>query len=173
MTEKNRRAKRGCGLAIRNRPIKNLNGKNKKVLDNQIKKCYNEYIKRKKEVIIMTNTMTYAQAIDNAINGTMNEATVERLTALKEQLAKRSTSKTPTKVQRENEVIMINILNALADIGEPTTVTGLITHGVEGFPTADGKVLTSQKASSMLRKLIDAGKVVKTIEGKRALFAVA
>lgn len=121
----------------------------------------------------MTNTMTYAQAIDNAINGNMDEATVERLTALKEQLAKRSTSKTPTKTQKENEVIMANILNALVDIGEPTTVTDLIAHGVEGFPTADGKVLTNQKVSALLRKMIEAGRVVKTIEGKKALFAVA
>ena len=121
----------------------------------------------------MTNTMTYAQAIDNAINGNMDETTVERLTALKEQLGKRSTKNTPTKKQKENEVIMANILNALVDIGEPTTVTNLIAHGVEGFPTADGKVLTSQKASALLRKLVDAGKVVKTIDGKRALFAVA
>jgi len=128
----------------------------------------------------MTN-MTYAMALDTAINflneniqyGDDFSATVEKLTALKEQLAKRSTSKTPTKNQKENEVIMTNILKALADIGEPATVTNLIAHGVEGFPTADGKVLTSQKASPLLRKLVDAGKVVKTIEGKKALFSIA
>jgi len=168
MTEKNRRAKRGCGLAIRNRPIKNLNGKNKKVLDNQIKKCYNEYIKRKKEVIIMTNTMTYAQAIDNAINGNMDEATVERLTALKEQLGKRSASKTPTKKQKENEVIMDAIEVAMSKFNEPVTVTELITTG-EGLPEG----LTNQKVSALLRKMIEAGRVVKTIEGKRAVFALA
>ena len=128
----------------------------------------------------MTN-MTYAMALDTAINflneniqyGDDFSATVEKLTALKEQLAKRSTTKTPTKKQKENEVIMANILNALVDIGEPATVTNLIAHGVEGFPTADGKVLTSQKASPLLRKLVDAGKVVKTIEGKKALFSIA
>ena len=115
----------------------------------------------------MANTMTYVQAIDNAINGNMDEATVERLTALKEQLAKRSTSKTPTKTQKENEVIMGRILDALAAISEPTTVTNLLAYGIEGFE------LTNQKASALLRKLIESGKVVKTIEGKKALFALA
>ena len=115
----------------------------------------------------MTNTMTYAMALEVAINAVADEAVVEKLTALKGQLEKRTASKTPTKTQKENEVIMTKILEALADIGEPTTVTGLLAHGVEGF------TLTNQKASALLRKLIEANKVVKTIEGKKALFALA
>lgn len=116
----------------------------------------------------MTNTMTYAMALEVAINAVAEDkAVVEKLTALKGQLEKRTASKTPTKKQKENEVIMTNILEALADIGEPTTVTGLLTHGVEGF------TLTNQKASALLRKLIEADKVIKTIDGKRAMFALA
>ena len=119
--------------------------------------------------------MTYAEAIDNAIalfsQGGQIDAedmeTVEKLEALKAQLAKRSTSKTPTKTQKENEVIMANILNALADIGEPTTVTDLIAHGIEGFE------LTNQKTSALLKKLVEAGKVTKTIEKKKSYFSVA
>lgn len=123
--------------------------------------------------------VTYVEAIEAAIsvlaktteqNDVVDESNatiIEKLTALKEQLAKRSTSKTPTKTQKENEVIMERILDALAAIGEPTTVTNLLAHGVEGFE------LTNQKASALLRKLIEAGKVVKTIEGKKALFALA
>lgn len=114
----------------------------------------------------MTN-MTYAQALDIAINAVADETVVEKLTALKEQLAKRSSSKTPTKTQKENEVIMERIVDALADIGEPTTVTGLLIHGIEGYE------LTNQKASSLLRKLIEAGRVVKTMEKKKAMFCVA
>lgn len=116
----------------------------------------------------MTNTMTYAQAIDNAINGNMDEATVERLTALKEQLGKRSASKTPTKKQKENEVIMDAIEVAMSKFNEPVTVTELITTS-EGLPEG----LTNQKVSALLRKMIEAGRVVKTIEGKRAVFALA
>ena len=126
----------------------------------------------------MTN-MTYAQAIDNAleiINTALAtdpdmwedmDVTAEKLTALKEQLAKRSTSKTLTKTQKENEIIMEHIVDALADIGEPTTITSLLAHGIEGYE------LTNQKTSALLRKLVENGKVTKTIVGKKAMFSIA
>ena len=79
----------------------------------------------------------------------------------------KKTSKTPTKTQKDNEVIMAQILVTLEEIGEPVTVTEILAHGVEGFE------LTNQKTSALLRKLRDAGKVVKTIEGKKARFALA
>ena len=114
----------------------------------------------------MTN-MTYAQALEIAINAVADETAKEKLEALKAQLAKRSSSKTPTKTQKENEIIMEQIADALADIGEPTTVTNLIKHGVEGFE------LTNQKASALLRKMVERGLVVKTLEGKKAMFSIA
>ena len=123
----------------------------------------------------MTNTMTYAMALDTAINflneniqyGDDFSATVEKLTALKEQLGKRSTKKTPTKTQKANEGIMDTIEVALGKFENPVTVTELIAggEGLEG--------LTNQKVSALLRKMIEAGRVVKTIEGKKALFALA
>lgn len=122
----------------------------------------------------MTN-MTYAMALDNAIAlfsqggqvDTEDRETVEKLEALKAQLAKRGSSKSPTKTQKENEVIMERILDSLAAIGSPTTVTDLLAFGVEGY------TLTNQKTSALLRKLVEAGKVSKTIEGKKAMFSIA
>lgn len=72
-----------------------------------------------------------------------------------------------TATQRENEGIMETIVNALAELETPVTVTELIAtgEGLEGY--------TNQKISALLRKLVEAGKVVKTIEKKRAYFAVA
>ena len=61
----------------------------------------------------MAKTMTYATAIDNAINGNLDAETIERLEALKAQLAKRNSSgalKKPTKTQRENEDLKAKIL---------------------------------------------------------------
>ena len=126
----------------------------------------------------MTN-MTYAQAIDNAleiINTALAtdpemfenmDVTVEKLEALKGQLAKRSTSKTPTKTQKENEVIMERIVDTLVAMAKPATVTEILAYGIEGFD------LTNQKVSALLRKLVESGKVVKTIEGKKAMFCIA
>jgi DNA-binding transcriptional ArsR family regulator len=111
--------------------------------------------------------MTYTQALEIAINAVTDETAKEKLEALKAQLEKRGTKKTPTKTQKENEVIMERILDTLIAIGEPTTVTDLLAYGIEGFE------LSNQKASALLRKLRDAGKVTKTIEGKKAMFSIA
>ena len=78
----------------------------------------------------------------------------------------KSSNKTMTKTQKENVTIMENIASALADIGNAVTVTELLNHGVEGFE------LSNQKASALLRKMVADGKVVKTIEGKKAYFAL-
>lgn len=115
----------------------------------------------------MTN-ITYAQALEVAIALVNDDEVREKLEALKVQLAKRSTSKkTPTKTQKENKVIMDQIVLTLEAIGEPSTVTEILEYGIEGY------TLTNQKTSALLRKLVEAGKVTKTIEGKKAKFALA
>lgn len=123
----------------------------------------------------MTN-MTYAQAIDfalqvlneNVFEGIEEEKStaMERLEALKAQLAKRSTSKTLTKTQKANEEVKAVIADVLADTGEKMTVTELIADDrLNGY--------TNQKISALLRQMVEAGKVMKTLEGKKAYFAVA
>ena len=83
-------------------------------------------------------------------------------------LNRKSASKTPTKTQKENEVIMTNILGTLAHFDAPVTVTEILAEGIEGFEN-----LTNQKVSALLRKMVEAKTVVKTIEGKKAKFALA
>ena len=81
-------------------------------------------------------------------------------------LANRKSGKGLTKTQKENEGVMDLILVALDEIGSPVTVTDLIKAG-EGL---DG--YTNQKISALLRKLVEAGKVSKSIEGKKAVFSI-
>jgi hypothetical protein len=114
----------------------------------------------------MTN-MTYVDALDIAIAAVTDDVAIEKLTALKAQLVKRKTSKKPTKTQQENELIMEQIALDLAEFEEPVTVTELITQG-DGL---DG--LTNQKVSALLRKMIEADRVVKIMDGKKAKFALA
>lgn len=113
----------------------------------------------------MTN-MTYAIALEIAIDAVDDLEAKEKLEALKTQLAKRSTSKTPTKTQKENESIMETILTVLSEMSEPSTVTELITcnKGLENY--------SNQKISALLKKLVDAGKVEKVIDGKKAKFSL-
>ena len=124
----------------------------------------------------MTN-MTYVQAIDNALemidtalatDPSMWEnldVTRDKLEALKVQLAKRGTSKTPTKTQKENEGVMETILEVLADNGDRMTVTEMLADDrLNGY--------TNQKISALLRKLRDARKVDKIMEKKKAYFTL-
>ena len=67
----------------------------------------------------------------------------------------------------ESEARAQAVYSALAEVGEAVTVTDLIgkaSNEVAGY--------SNQRVSALLRKLIEAGKVEKQIEGKKALFRV-
>lgn len=80
--------------------------------------------------------------------------------------AKRS-SKSMTKTQKENIGVMDAIASALASAEKGFTVTELINsdEALAG--------LTCQKVSALLRKMVADGRVIKTIEGKKAFFTLA
>ena len=107
----------------------------------------------------MAKVMTYAEAINVAIEALGEGEAVERLVALKEQLAKRGSGKHgPTKVQKENEVVKARILEMLADGGMTATD---IAHALD---------TSVQKVSALLKQLTDSEKVERVKEGKVLLF---
>ena len=81
-------------------------------------------------------------------------------------LSNRSGSKTPTKTQKENVAIKEQIVNILRTLGKAVTVTELLSTDELGD-------YTNQKISALLRQLVESGQVVKTIEGKKAMFTIA
>ena len=91
---------------------------------------------------------------------------VEFLNHQIELLDGRKASKTPSKTQRENEGVKELILRALVQFDEPVTVSELIAHG-EGLDK-----FTNQKISALLKQLVEGGKVEKSTDGKRSLFAI-
>ena len=110
--------------------------------------------------------MTYAQAIDNAIAGNMTEEVIERLTALKEQLAKRNSSgslKKPTKTQRENEDFKVKIVDMLKEDVDGMTATEI----------GSALAVSCQKASAILSQMVKAEVVRKVKEGKVTRFVLA
>lgn len=88
---------------------------------------------------------------------------------------RKSGKKAPTKTQKANERVMDAIEAILADADEPMTVSQLIADERLRYTDENGEEerYSSQKVSALLRKMVDANRVVKTIEGKKALFAVA
>lgn len=106
-------------------------------------------------------------AIANVAEVAANEEMVAFINHEIELLDNRKTSKKGlTKTQKENEGVKAVIAEVLADAGEKMTVTELINDDrLNGY--------TNQKISALLRQMVEAGKVVKTIEGKKAFFEVA
>lgn len=115
----------------------------------------------------MDKKMTYTTAIENAITAitkldcsTFNrDETVEKLTALKDQLMKRNASKStkPTKTQRENIEIKAQIKEFL-------------THTLQGLrcsEIASELDISGQKCSALLKQLVDAGEVIRREDKKQ------
>ena len=106
--------------------------------------------------------MTYAEAIDIAIEALGECDASVRLAALKAQLAKRGSGKKGlTKTQKENVEVKARIAEILGE-GEMSA-------------TEIGKELgfTCQKVSALLKQMIEAEEVVKVKEGKAILFRLA
>ena len=73
----------------------------------------------------------------------------------------------PTKTQVENEGLKAEILDALAEVDEPVTITGLgeICSAIAG--------LSNQKVTHLLTALVKDGKIVKEYVKKVPYFAIA
>lgn len=87
---------------------------------------------------------------------------------------KASGQKGMSKTQKENETIMEIMLNELKAIGRSVTITELLKESetLANYITIEGKNITNQKASALMKKLKDAGKVQNMIDKKKSFFWV-
>lgn len=110
--------------------------------------------------------MTYATAIDFAINAIDNDEVKEKLTALKAQLAKKSSAeRKPTATQRENVGFKEAIVSALGD-GKYT-----ITDIIKSVPEVSA--LSNQRVSALVRQLVADGVLVREEIKRKAYFSLA
>lgn len=125
-------------------------------------------LKTEKEVITMEKTkMTYVAALNTVLDTcTLDPEVAEKLTALKDSIAKRNAkpaTRKPTKAQRENEIVKTQIADTLATFDE----------GVQAKTVADAMGLSVQKISALLRQMVEDGIVIKTVGAKKvSLFAL-
>lgn len=87
-----------------------------------------------------------------------------------ELLDKKKASGKMTKTQTENVGIKEIILQALATANEPITITDLLKNNVELYDATAG---SNQKVSALMTQLKKENKVVRTTDGKKALFSIA
>lgn len=95
-----------------------------------------------------------------------------------ELLDKKSGKSKETKTQKAHGAIMATIIEVLADMGKPVTITDMLTDArLQSYTeeTKDGEktvAMTNQKLSSMVKKLVDAKEVIRTEEKKKAYFSL-
>lgn len=96
-----------------------------------------------------------------------------------ELLDKKSGKSKATPTQAANIVTLNVIKEVLADRNKPATITELLTDArLQSYTetTKDGEktiAMTNQKLSSLVKKLVDVGEVVRTEEKKKAYFSLA
>lgn len=108
----------------------------------------------------------YFNVLAKIVKGAKVENEAEILEFLDRQielLSKKSNVK--TKTQKENEVLVERVYEALVAVAKPVTVTDL--QAVEGMSE-----FSNQKLSALLKKLVDTSRVVKTIDKKKSYFSV-
>lgn len=124
-------------------------------------------------VIFMTNTkMTYATALEMVLaidEVKANDELAEKLTALKESVSKKSTSKSnkPNAKQKANEEIKEKIMEIL--FAEPTRLF-TISEICKAYTDEE---LSNQKVSSLVRQLVAENKVKRTEDKRKAYFSIA
>ena len=81
-------------------------------------------------------------------------------------LNKKTSSKKPTEVQIANEGLKAKIVEVLSTLGKGT---------VSEIMKADAELaeLSNQKVTALLRPLVAEGKVVKSVDKKKAIFSIA
>jgi hypothetical protein len=92
---------------------------------------------------------------------------LEKLRAMLTDLEKRAAApKKPTAKQAENAFAAEELLRVLNGMDKPMTITELMEFGA----FADG--VSNQKASAIMKVLIDAGKVERVVDKRKAYFKV-
>lgn len=104
--------------------------------------------------------MTYVQAINMVLEGNMNDEVAERLTALRETLVKRNgATRKPTKAQIENEELKAQMIQFFEGNDPQTASNVAVEFGI-----------TCQKATALLKQLVDNGKLEKFAEKRVTYF---
>lgn len=110
----------------------------------------------------------YFGVLIEVVEGANVDNADELVKFLQDQIAlvskKRSTQ---TKTQKDNEVLVEVIYEAIGNAGHPVTVTEIYEM------VKREEIKSSQKVSALVKKLKDAGRVVRVDDKKKAYFSIA
>ena len=91
-----------------------------------------------------------------------------------ELLNKKNSKTGATKTQKENEIVANMLVEELAKIGKPITITDLMNTSeiVKNYTLENGNNLTNQKISAIFKQLVESNKIVKVTDKKKSYFSI-
>ena len=91
-----------------------------------------------------------------------------------ELLSRKNSKSGTTKTQKENEIVANMLVEELAKIGKPITITDLMNTSeiVKGYILENGNNLTNQKISAIFKQLVESQKIVKVVDKKKSYFSI-
>lgn len=91
------------------------------------------------------------------------------------ELLNRKNSKSgATKTQKENEIVAKMLIEELAKINKPVTITDLMNTSeiVKNYTLENGNKLTNQKISAIFKQLVENNKITKVTDKKKSYFSI-
>ena len=91
-----------------------------------------------------------------------------------ELLSRKNSKSGVTKTQKENEIVANMLVEELAKIGKPITITDLMNTSdiVKNYTLENGNNLTNQKISAIFKQLVESQKIVKVVDKKKSYFSI-
>ena len=91
-----------------------------------------------------------------------------------ELLLRKNSKSGATKTQKENEIVANMLVEELAKVGKPITITDLMNTSeiVKDYTLENGNNLTNQKISAIFKQLVESQKIVKVVDKKKSYFSI-
>ena len=91
-----------------------------------------------------------------------------------ELLSRKNSKSGATKTQKENEIVANMLVEELAKIGKPITITDLMntSETVKNYTLENGNNLTNQKISAIFTQLKDNHRIIRVVDKKKSYFSI-
>ena len=91
-----------------------------------------------------------------------------------ELLSRKNSKSGATKTQKENEIVANMLVEELAKIGKPITITDLMntSETVKNYTLENGNNLSNQKISAIFKQLVENQRIVKVVDKKKSYFSI-
>ena len=91
-----------------------------------------------------------------------------------ELLSRKNSKSGATKTQKENEIVANMLIEELAKVGKPITITDLMNTSatIKDYTLENGNNLTNQKISAIFKQLVESNKIVKVVDKKKSYFSI-